>query len=667
MRLLLPLLLLIVSVTPALADDVTLQRVILSSAGVGYFEYEAKVDGDATLGLNVPLADVDDVLNSLVVFDTAGGVGSVVLPGHDESHTTFGALPFGPAALRSPISYLNDLRGVEVAVTGPQPMTGRIMEAERFNEAVPGSPGRVAMVVPRTRVTLMSAQGLQQFVLEDAESVQVTDPALRADIDRALQAIRAQASRTVRHITLHSSGTGERTVRVGYVAAAPLWKATYRLVLPGKAGDEARLQGWAVLENQSGTDWKGVALSLQYGNPVTFRQAIYRSYYVQRPEVPVEVLRRILPGVDTRRRPLGAEMNRALPGGFAGMAALAPMSGVEMAAPPPLAQPANPVAAVEGVEETVFPIARPVDLPAGQTASVPIMDHVVPAERVDLATGRNAHPLSAVRITNDTANSLPAGVLALYDATGAVTFAGDARLGGLPVGESRLLSFAEDLRTTVGRQTSRETTLASLTAAQGVLHITTRRREVQRITLVAPPKEAKRVLVEIPKKGDRALTIEGGPVPGTEQTATAWRIPVSLQPGETRHLTVYLDRLDHQDTALMENDAAVLVGVLADNTLAGPARAALQNIEALRQDEAAKRALVSSLQQQLDAVALDEDRIRKNLAVVAGNDALHARLTHELDADETRIAQLDASLADARRAADKAHQALADAAANLRI
>ncbi len=666
MRFLLPALL-IASITPALADDLTLQRVILSSAGVGYFEYEATVDGDATLGLNVPLTDVDDVLNSLVVFDTAGAIGTVELPGHDETHAAFGDLPFGPAALRSPTTYLNDLRGVEVTVKGPQPMTGRIMEAERFNETVPGAPSRPPMVVPRTRVTLMSDQGLRQFVLEDAESVQVTNAALRADIDRALQAIRAQASRTVRHIALHTSGTGDRTVRVGYVAAAPLWKATYRLVLPAGASDKARLQGWAVLENQSGADWKGVALTLQYGNPVTFRQAIYRSYYVRRPEVPVEVLGQILPGVDTGGRPLGAVMNRALPGGFAGMAAPAPMAQMEMAAPPPLAQPTSPIAAVEGVEETVFPIAKPVDLPAGQTASVPIIDHAMPAERVDLASGDDTHPLSAVRITNDTGNSLPAGVLALYDATGPVTFAGDARLGGLPVGESRLLPFAQDLRTTVERQTSGETTLASLTATQGVLHITTRQREVQRITLVAPPKEARRVLVGIAKDGDRTLTIDGGPVSGTEQTATAWRIPVSLQPGETRHLTVYLDRLEHQDTALTANDAAVVVGVLADNTLSGSARAALQKIEALRQDEAAKRTAVRSLQQQLHAVEQDEDRIRRNLAVVAGNDALHARLMHELDADETRITQLTASLAEARAAADKAHQALADAAANLQI
>ena len=62
---------------PARASDLALRRVMLSSAGVGYFEYEAEVDGDATLSLDVPLDQVDDVLTSLVVFDNQGAVGTV--------------------------------------------------------------------------------------------------------------------------------------------------------------------------------------------------------------------------------------------------------------------------------------------------------------------------------------------------------------------------------------------------------------------------------------------------------------------------------------------------------------------------------------------------------------------------------------------------------------
>ena len=63
----------------------------------------------------------------------------------------------------------------------------------------------------------------------------------------------------------------------------------------------------------------------------------------------------------------------------------------------------------------------------------------------------------------------------------------------------------------------------------------------------------------------------------------------------------------------------------------------------------------------------DEDRIRRNLAAVPANDALHARLTRALDADETKLEQLNQAIDQATMAADKARQALAEAAGSLRL
>src|SRR5215472_15417781 len=170
MRLLIVALLLL-GAAPAHAADLALKRVMLSAAGVGYFEYEAEVDGPATLGLDVPLDQVDDVLTSLVVFDSAGGVGTVELPGRDTTHASFGDVPFGPEALRSTVDYLNSLQGVEISVQGPRPMTGRIVHAETFAETLPAPPGQAAPVVQRSRVTLLGADGMRQFVFEEAESV----------------------------------------------------------------------------------------------------------------------------------------------------------------------------------------------------------------------------------------------------------------------------------------------------------------------------------------------------------------------------------------------------------------------------------------------------------------------------------------------------------------
>jgi hypothetical protein len=657
--------LLFLGTTPAAAADLALKRVMLSSAGVGYFEYETEVDGPATLGLDVPLDQVDDVLTSLVVFDSAGAVGTVELPGRDNTRANFGNVPFGPDALRSSVDYLNSLQGVEISVQGPRPMAGRIVHADRLAETLLAPVGQPQATVQRTRVTILSPEGLRQFVLEEADSIQVTDPELRGRIGEALESLRREANQSLRHFTLHSTGDGHRTVRVGYVTAAPLWKASYRLVLPAKDGDPARLQAWAVLENQSGANWDGVALTLQYGNPVTFRQAIYQSYYVQRPEVPVEVLGRILPNVDTRARPAELAMQKSAPapaGAARAMAAPAPVTPAQV-----MAEPADQVQAAEGAEETIFQLPSPVMLAAGHTASVPIIDRSIPAERVDLAAGDDPHPLSAIRITNDTGASMPAGVLTLYDASGAATFAGNARLGGLPAGERRLLSFAQDLRTTVERSSTGETALASLTAADGVLHITTRQREVLRMTLTGPANEPRRVLVDIPKDGDRTLTLQGGPIAGTEETATAWRVPVALNPGEVRKLTAYIDRLESEQTALLADDAQVVVRLLNEQTLTPEARAALLRLAALRQEEASKRATLNQLKAQQALMLEDEDRIRRNLAVVAANDALHARLTRALDADETELDKLRQAIDQATAAADKAHQALADAAGSLKL
>jgi hypothetical protein len=603
---------------------------------------------------------VDDVLTSLVVFDSTGAVGTVELPGRDNTGANFGNVPFGPDALRSSVDYLNSLQGVEISVQGPRPMTGRIVHADRVAETLPAPPGQPQATVQRTRVTILSPEGLRQFVLEEADSIQVSDPELRARIGQALESLRREANQSLRHLTLHSSGDGHRTVRVGYVTAAPLWKTSYRLVLPAKDGDPARLQGWAVLENQSGANWDGVALTLQYGNPVTFRQAIYHSYYVQRPEVPVEVLGRILPDVDTRARPAELALQKSAP---------APAGAARTLAAPAeiMAGAADQVQAAEGAEETIFQLPTPVMLAAGHTASVPIIDRSIPAERVDLAAGNDPHPLSAIRITNDTGASMPAGVLTLYDASGAATFAGNARLGGLPAGEHRLLSFAQDLRTTVERNTTGETTLASLTAADGVLHITTRQREMLRVTLTGPANEPRRVLVEIPKDGDRTLTLEGGPIAGTEETATAWRVPVTLSPGEVRKLTAYIDRLESEQTALLADDAQVMMRLLNEQTLTPEARTALLRLAALRQEEASKRATLNQLKAQQALMLEDEDRIRRNLAVVAANDALHARLTRALDADETELDKLKQAIDQATVAADRAHQALADAAGSLKL
>jgi hypothetical protein len=290
--------------TPATAAEpaLVLKRVTLSTGGVGSFEYQARVTGDADLSLTVRRDRVDDVLKSIVVYDDQGGLGTISLPGREPLRELFRELPFGPEALESPLALLKALRGAELLLTGVHQLTGRLVAVTEERVELPDHAGTVI----RHRLSLMTPDGLRQAILEDLETVRPTDSRLQAQLDGALSAIARHGERDRRTLVLHTTGTGERTLRVAYVVEAPLWKAAYRLTLDsgtggtGGTGTSLRggLQGWAVLENLSGEDWTDVDLTVVSGRPVTFHQALYDAYYVTRPEVPVDVMGRILPGPD---------------------------------------------------------------------------------------------------------------------------------------------------------------------------------------------------------------------------------------------------------------------------------------------------------------------------------------------------------------------------------
>src|SRR6267154_6334116 len=153
-------------VGPANAAELSLQRIMLSSGGVGYFEYEAVVDGNATLSLDVPLDQVDDILKSLVVYDDGGTVGEVTLPGREPLTQSFVDLPFDRAALESATALLNALQGAEIRVAAPKAIAGRLVHVDE--ETVRGA-GGVAQT--RSRVSVMTESGLQQFVLQDVDAI----------------------------------------------------------------------------------------------------------------------------------------------------------------------------------------------------------------------------------------------------------------------------------------------------------------------------------------------------------------------------------------------------------------------------------------------------------------------------------------------------------------
>jgi hypothetical protein len=89
----------------------------------------------------------------------------------------------------------------------------------------------------------------------------------------------------VRRMTLSTTGTGERNLYVSYISEVPIWKTTYRIVLPTKPEKKPLLQGWAIVDNTVGEDWIDVELSLVAGAPHSFIQQLSEPFYGRRPVV----------------------------------------------------------------------------------------------------------------------------------------------------------------------------------------------------------------------------------------------------------------------------------------------------------------------------------------------------------------------------------------------
>ncbi|HYD07847.1 MAG TPA: DUF4139 domain-containing protein, partial [Reyranella sp.] len=569
---------------PALAQELALKRVMLSSGGLGYFEYEAAIEGDATLKLTVSLEQVDDVLKSLVVYDDRGGVGGLSLPGKEPLRQTFKDMPFDQTALESPASLIGALKGAQISVGGPRAMSGRIVSVEEEQQTV--NDGKT--VIKRTRVALFTDNGIQQFILEDAENLQFADAALRGKISEALLAIQANRAKDARTLELSARGQGRRTVRVAYIVTAPVWKASYRLTLPADPmAPKAALQGWATVENLSGQDWKNVELTLVSGRPVAFHQALYEAYYVTRPEVPVEVAGRLNPFID-RGGVTAAEVKRA-------PSTLAP--------PPPPAAPMQAPAArmataerdramaqaagVEQVEATdaatqvVFKFPTAVSVANGRTLSIPVIDREMAAQRLALfqsdTTARN--PMAAVRLGNDGDTGLPPGILTIYerDKAGMVAYVGDARLSAFPVGEKRLLAYALDEKITIEREGAQTDRLATGTIAGGVLKYSRIIRQTSTYRVRGPAKEPRQLIVM--QRRLPGWTLTKPDAKNIELSEGYYRIPFQLPGGDaTQVAEVVQEQTQFQELRLLDSNSEQIRVFARANEFDAKTREALTRI-----------------------------------------------------------------------------------------
>jgi hypothetical protein len=394
-----------------------------------------------------------------------------------------------------------------------------------------------------------------------------------------------------------------------------VWKVSYRLDLDGA---QPRFQGWAIVDNDSDTDWNNVEISLVTGRPVSFIQNLYPPYYLSRPVLPLAIAglaeaRTYDSGygaeADAAREKLMMEEASEVPAPLNRARSAAAGLSFSEASAAPAAQGALAQAAGD---QFSFTLREPVSLPRQQSAMLPLVGGTIRAEKVLVLSGSLAarglvHPAISAELTNTTGMKLPAGPITVFDGG---TYGGDSLMAFFPENEKRLISYGEDLSVTASALFSDTRTISAVTVAGGVMTITRKLSYIRTYHVRNASGDAKTLIIEHPITGGTTLR-DGQSF--AERTDTLYRFRNTLTPNGDLEFTVVEEAPIAERVVLSRFTLDSYLSYTSNQEIPRPVQDALRRaVELKGRAEDAKSAL-SELEARRTALAGEQDRIRRNL------------------------------------------------------
>lgn len=649
------------------AARLPVKRVVLYKNGVGYFEHSARVHGSQELGIDFTTGQLNDVLKSLTVVDLGDGKISDIrynsIAPLDERLRAL-RLPFGEQITRA--EFLSALRGSRVEVSGKsESATGRLLSVEQEDRT--NDSGATYHVTDFSIVT--DSGEMKNFELAPGISVRLADHELNDEVGRYLNLVGSSRARDLRRMTVSATGNGDRDIFVSYISEVPVWKSTYRIILPEKPNEKPLLQGWAIVDNTIGEDWKDVQLSLIAGAPQSFIQDISQPLYARRPEVALPQSAMLTPQTHegTMREDKTQVRNGVVggvPGGVAGGIAGSVFDSrvgvatgqvqveAENAAPAPAApvrgmqfdrleqfarlQPAQVAQAQELGDYFEYNIKQAITIGKNQSALVPILQSRIDAEKVTLWTANENQPaLRAIWVKNASGLTLDSGTFNIIDSG---TFAGEGLIETVHPNERRLLSYAADTSVRVTAQAeSKDLPVSRVQILKGVMFLSREHRDKVKYTIRNSDTASRQVVIEHPVHEGWKLVAANKP---EETSASHYRFRVAVDPDKTNELTV---EEVHQDVSrsMLTDITQHQVEVLAtENVMTPELQAAFRRVLDQKAQISRLQSETGTRQRELGAINNDQGRIRENMKALRGSieeKALFARYTHQLDSQEDRL------------------------------
>ncbi len=668
-----------------------IRRVILYSNGVAYVERRGIVSGNAEVNLAFKQSQVDDVLKSMIVLDLGQGkIGAVSYNSSAPISSRMSEIPFSVDAVSSNgggiSNVLSQLQGAKVAVVSTKgAATGSILTLERKQITVDKE-------TQTTNVLVIASEAgeISTFDLRDVKGVKLLEDGTRKDVNEFANATASARRLDAKTITVTSQGAGSREMVVSYTIAAPIWKTTYRVVLDQEG--KPFFQGWAIVDNVSEEDWRGVQMSLVSGSPISFIQNLQKPFYRYRPVVPTPSDLQLEPQIyepqsgnegtkiqtsisnsSQEQLPKGTNFTSLLknapgtrPEGLAGGFTTDGASGSENTfildgqevtnfrtgilnqtkVSDALTSGNSGVStAASGAEVGdlfQYNIEQPVTVERNRSALIPIVQAKMDGERVAIYNEavRRDRPFSGVLLKNGTGLTLESGSMTVIDGN---AYAGEALMERLKPKEQRLISFALDLGTSIKVRNTGDTEPAKvLKIVDGVLQVQYFRTEERTYEVSNQTDRPKVLYVEYPIRDGWELT-EDSPKPDYS-TQRYYRFRLELAGLEDKVLKIKMRQPtteSFQLTTLNRNDLQLFFskGYINIET-----REQLEKIIDIRSQIAQIDGTLQSFNQEVRQIEDDQKRIRENIEALSKTPeakVLIARYIAKANDQETRLEDIE--------------------------
>ena len=695
------------------AVELPVGRIVLFSSGVGYFQRDGQVNGNAKIDLKFQRGDINDLLKSLVLQDLNGGkISTVEYDNRDPIDKTLKSFAIDLTNNPSISKLLDQVRGERLAISGQDDKGGAFnLEGIVVGVEKVSKPAGKDHIIETQQLNLLTEQGIESQLIPNIQRIRFLKPELEREFRKALQILAAGNDKQKKSVTLNFMGNGRRTVRVGYVTEAPIWKTSYRLSLDREGNkDKVFLQGWAIVENTTDEDWNNVRLGLVSGRPISFQMDLYEPLYVERPEVELELFSSLRPqtysgslgrtpalnpsggqgaGEDEKpgRRYIGAGgglgmagtpgMGLGVGGGIGGIGGGLGIGGGALGF---AGGPAKPQAkdgeldfrssvvsaamATELGEYFKYEIEQPVNLARQKSSLLPIAQGPVEASKVSIFN-ENVHakfPLLGLRVKNTTGLHLMQGPITVYE--GGV-YAGDARVADFQPNETRLISYAVDLGTEVVAESPRSAEeLVSVKIIEGVMQATNKTRFTKRYLIKNRSEHERTVLIEHPLRVELSLVSPEKPI---ERTRDSYRFEVKVKPNDQATLEVVED-WKHREDVVMTNlpDQRIQV-ILKQSSISPKVKDALETAIKLKGELEVTQKEIQSEDNRLKIIERDQARMRANMERVPQTSEAYKRYLKKFDDQETEIEKRRAAITGLQAVAYKQAKAYEDFLTNLNV